>query len=128
MSLWRSGNPIRPAPDSLLDKVVAGFLHPDPNLFACGVRVLRGSVPGESGRWRFRRSALDRYEDGHTRTLRHGRTALVLRDPVVFPAATSERPRRNGHALFVATEEHTGADLLLSVAVGQLDRFGITSL
>lgn len=128
MSLWGSGNPIRPAPGSLLERHFAGLLHPDPQEFGCGVRIVRGAVPGESLHWRFRRSALDRFEDGATQTLYHGRTALVLQLPVVFPAAVPDRPRRNGHALFEAREQRTGAELLLSVMIGQLDRFGITSL
>ncbi len=131
MRNWFGSNALRPAAGSLVDRWWGGNArHPDE--FGCGVRVLDGAVVGESTRWRFRRSAIDRFPHdgfrGGELTLNHGHTVLRLLLPVQFPASVAERPRRTGHMICQATEAATGAHLLISVHVGQLDRFGAQSL
>ena len=114
-----------PSPSSLF----GGFLarrarHPDE--FDCAVRVLAGSVPGESRRWRYRRSAVDPLmPEWDVVTLTHGNVVLRLS----FTGET--RPRcdatfggvRLTHRVWPATEVGTGAELEVAADAGEAVRF-----
>lgn len=115
----------RPSPGSWL----ANWLerqrrHPD--TFDCGVRTLDGTVPGESPRWQYQRSAVDRRRVGDVVTLRHG-TKVTLRlrmDPEPYWLGSGPRPRP-GLIVLVATVADTRARLLIAVPPGELVRFGV---
>lgn len=84
--------------------------------FDCAVRVLTGTVAGESGRWAYRRSAVDPLLEGDVLTLNHGvlpdRARLRLRiDGEPYSAGPPVRPN---HLVWRAIEADTGATVELA--------------
>jgi hypothetical protein len=120
-----SPNAGRPSPGSWL----ANWLdrqrsHPD--TFNCGVRTVDGAVPGESGRWKYRRSAVDRLRLDDVVTLHHGtKDTLRLRmDADPYWQGSGPRPRQ-GLIMLVATVVDSGARLVVAVPPGEVVRFGV---
>ena len=110
-----------PSSTSLLGRFLARQArHPDE--FDCAVRVVAGELPGEAGRWRYRRSAVDPLMPASdVVTLTHGRVVLRLR----FTGDT--RPRsgsvRSHHRIWPATELTTGALVEVAADAGEEVRF-----
>ena len=96
--------------------------HPDE--FACAVRVVAGSVPGETSRWSYRRSAVDRLRTDHAQStvhLRHGR--VVLRLTVTGDPRPAPGLRRN-HVAWPATDSRTGATVEIGAHCDREREFG----
>jgi hypothetical protein len=115
----------RPSPGSWL----ANWLErqrPHPDSFVCGVRTIDGTVPGQSQRWRYRRSAVDRLRVGDVLTLHHGaKDTLRLRmDAEPYWPGSGPRPRP-GLTVLVATVVGSGARVMVAVPPGQAVRFGV---
>jgi hypothetical protein len=123
-----SPNSRRPSPGSWL----ANWLdtqRPHPDTFTCGVRLLDGTAPWETGRWQYQRSAVDQLRLDDVVTLHHGpRNTLRLRlDADPFWAAGGARPRR-GLTVLVGTMVESGDRLLVAVPPGEIVRFGVEGL
>jgi hypothetical protein len=116
----------RPSPGSILHGWLAGRTQPG-STFDCGVRVLEGRIAKESGRWRHRASSADPLIVDGVVTLYHG-TAATLRlrldasPRMDLGGAGAGVP--SGHVVLSAQETVTGAHVLLSVAIGEVGRFG----
>ncbi len=80
-------------------------------------------LPGESGRWSYRRSAVDPLVHDDVVTLTHGTVALRLR-------FTGESHPRSGavralHRVWPAAEVTTGASVEVAADAGEAVRFGV---
>jgi len=100
--------------------------RPHPDSFDCGVRTVDGTVPGESHRWRYRRSAVDRLRLGDVVTLHHGTkdTVQLRMDAEPYWQGSGPRPRQ-GLIVLVGTVVGSGARLLVAVPPGEVVRFGV---
>jgi len=114
---WRT-----PSPGSWLARLLERSRRQDGE-FDCAVRVVSGEIAGESGRWSYRRSAIDPLRAGDVFTLNHGvqpkRTLLRLRlqgEPRAADAHT--RPE---HLVWSALEVDTGAIVELAAAPGAFE-------
>jgi hypothetical protein len=112
-------NSRRPSPGSWISSWLLQRRHPD--AFGCGVRVVEGAVAGESSRWRFRDSAIDRHASGEVIALNHG-SKVSLRLRVGEPLDLRTRPN---HVVLSAVEVTAGALVQISVPLGELATFGI---
>jgi hypothetical protein len=117
-------NWFNPEPGSVLAKLLDRFA-PVPNSFESGVRVLSGSVTGESTRWRFRQSAVDPLVIGGVVELRHGRRSVLRLSVDRHSIEASDIPGRPGHVVLAAVERSSGATVQISVEPQNLTRFGI---
>jgi hypothetical protein len=117
------GNSIRPTPGSWLDRwLQRRRAHPEE--FLCAVRVVAGSVPGESARWGYRRSAVDRFRDGDVVTLNHGDT-VRLRLRFTGEQLPGGGRLRQYHVVWPAVEVGTGARVEVAADAGEAVRLGI---
>lgn len=124
MAGFSSFRALRPSPGSWLSRrLPSAPRHPD--AFDCGLRVVAGTLPGASHRWRFRLSAVDPLHEGGTVVLNHG-TALTLRLRVDRePAGAGPRP---GYVQLSAVDVTTAARVSISAPLGEVSRFGIIEL
>jgi hypothetical protein len=125
---WLPSNARRPSPGSWLSNwLEKQQRHPD--AFLCGIRVRHGTLPGVSGRWRFRVSAVDPLLADGVVTLHHGtdRTLRLHLDEDPFWPQDGAAPRP-GHTVLIGTEVGSAARVLVSVPHGELVRFGIKVL
>ena len=125
------GNSARPSDGSWVQRWLERRA-PHPDSFDCAVRVVAGTVPGESARWRFRPSAVDRRPPSAIDrrspsavaevVLHHGRS-VTLR---LFGAEViSHRPPRPGHVVVAAVDAVSGAGVEVSLPAGELARLGL---
>jgi hypothetical protein len=121
MAGWLSNNSTRSSPGSWLHRRLAARAR-HPETFDCGVRVVAGTVGGEGPRWRYRVSAVDPLVADGVVTLHHGPNVALrlLVEPV--PAGHGPRP---GYRQLRAVEQQSGAQVRVSVDVGELGRFGV---
>ena len=117
-------NAWRPSPGSWLANWLNARPHPDS--FICGVLVRDSGRGGKTGRWQYRRSAVDRLLVGEVVTLNHGtKDRLRLRiDPDPYSAEPRPRPRP-GLTVLVGTVVDSGARVLIAVPPGEVARFGM---
>lgn len=117
-------NSFRPSEGSLWQRRFAASKQRHPGSFSCGVRVREGRIRGESGRWRYKQSWVDRLRSaGDEVTLHHGdKVVLRLR---VDRESLSGGGGRPGEFTLLAVEQSTGALVQLSVQGFELHRFGI---
>lgn len=116
---WRKSSP-----GSLLATLSARRArHPDE--FACGVRVVEGTVPGESRRWSYRPSAVDPLvpDDGAV-GLNHGSTTR-LRLRFTGAGRRGSPPVRPHHVVWPATELGSGARVEVAADPGEADRLRV---
>ena len=101
-----------------------------PSEFACAVRVIEGVVPGESSKWSYRRSAVDRLvvQDPDTLspiiTLTHG---AGVRLTIRFTGSESPGapPIQPHHKVWEAIETTTGAHIEVAADPFEADRLKI---
>jgi hypothetical protein len=124
---WPRSRAVRPAPGSVLDRLLRSRQR-HPGEFDCAVRVVEGEVPGESARWRYRRSAVDPLlgQDPVTLlpvvALNHGPDVRLL---IRFTG--QQRPGgatlRRYHVIWPGVELTTGARIEVAADVSEADRF-----
>ena len=129
MAEWPRVPAARPASGTLLDRLLKRKQrHPDE--FDCAVRVVEGAVPGESARWRYRRSAVDPLVEQvpMTRqpviTLYHG-PEVRLRIRFTGEQRPGSATLRRYHVIWPGTELTTGARVEVAADVSEADRLHI---
>lgn len=128
MAMW-STTSRQVGPGSWLEKALARFKH-QPGEFDCAVRVISGTVVGETERWKYRRSALDRLvvQDSAAAmpvlTLSHGPD---IRLRVVFTGEhfDGRPPVRQFHAIWPAIVVDTQARIEIAADAGMAEQFRI---
>lgn len=100
---------------------------PHPDSFDCGVRVVRGAVPGLGSRWQYRRSAADPLILDGVVTLNHGAgRGLHLRMEDGWAPHQDRSGSRVGCVLLRAVEVSSGASVEIAVSRDEVERFGIS--
>ncbi len=109
----------RSAPGSLLGRRLSRGAEE----FRCAVRVVEGEVPGESARWSYRSSGVDRFREGGLTTLTHG---VGTRLRVRFTAAPQPGrwPLRAHHFVWPAVEVESGARIEVAAHPDETERLG----
>ena len=115
---------LRPSAGSWLDRWLNRHVR-HPETFLCGVRVVEGRLPGESARWRHRRSAVDPLLAGRVVTLYHGPRRILRLVP--DPDSVRAGGPHPGSVVVDAVERDSGARVQVSVDPGELVRFGLAA-
>jgi hypothetical protein len=115
----------RSAPQSFLGKRAARRT-PHPDSFDCGIRVITGSLDGESSRWRYRLSGADPLIVGDVVKLKHG-TKVTLRLLIDKESRDDGGGglTKPGYTVLTAVEQGVGAQVQISIPPAELERFGL---
>lgn len=114
---------LTPMSDTVLSRLLGRRAH-HPDEFECAVRVVSGSIPGESAKWRYRRSAVDPFmPEVDVVTVTHGDVVLRLR-------FTGSGQPRNGnvrlhHRVWPAVELTSGARVEVAADAGEAVRLHV---